>query len=39
MNYLAKVLKMELEETDALLEKVQEKKKRGQFGDRLRRNR
>ena len=38
MNYLAEVLTKELEETDALLEKV-EKKKRGQFGDRSRRNR
>jgi hypothetical protein len=39
MNYLANVLKKELEEADALLGKVQEKKKRGQFGDRSRRNR
>jgi len=39
MNYLANVLKKEREEVDALLEKIQEKKKRGQFGDRSRRNR
>ena len=39
MNYLADILKKELEEVDALLEKVQEKKKRAQFGDRARRNR
>jgi len=39
MNYLADVLKKELEEADALLEKIQERKKRGQFGDRARRNR
>jgi hypothetical protein len=39
MNYLADVLKKELEEVDTLLEKVQERKKRGQFGDRSRRNR
>ena len=38
MNYLAEVLTKELEEADALLEKV-EKKKRGQFGDRSRRSR
>jgi len=39
MNYLADLLKKELEEADALLEKIQERKKRGQFGDRTRRNR
>jgi hypothetical protein len=39
MNYLADVLKKELEEADALLEKIQERKKRGQFGDRTRRSR
>jgi hypothetical protein len=39
MNYLAEVLTKELEEADALLEKVKERKKRGQFGDRARRNR
>jgi hypothetical protein len=39
MTYLADVLKKELEEADALLEKVQDKKKRGQFGDRSRRGR
>jgi len=39
MNYLADVLKKELEEADSLLEKIQEKRKRGQFGDRSRRGR
>lgn len=39
MNYLADVLKKELEEANALLEKVQERKKRAQFGDRSRRGR
>jgi hypothetical protein len=39
MNYLADVLRKELEEVDALLEKVEERKKRGQFGDRSRRAR
>jgi hypothetical protein len=39
MNYLADVLKKELEEADALLARVQERKKKGQFGDRSRRNR
>jgi hypothetical protein len=39
MNYLAEVLKNELEEADALLEKVQERKKRAQFGERARRGR
>lgn len=39
MNYLADVLKKEQEEVDALLVKLQEKKKRGQFGDRSRRGR
>lgn len=39
MNYLAEILKKELEEADALLDKVQERKKRGQFGDRSRRGR
>jgi hypothetical protein len=39
MNYLADVLKKELEEADALMEKVEERKKRGQFGDRSRRGR
>jgi nuclear pore complex protein Nup54 len=39
MNYLAELLKKELEEANALLEKVQERKKRTQFPDRSRRNR
>jgi hypothetical protein len=39
MTYLADVLKKELEEAEALLDKVQERKKRGQFGDRSRRGR
>jgi nuclear pore complex protein Nup54 len=39
MNYLAEVLKKEIAEAGALLEKIQEKKKRSQFGDRSRRNR
>jgi hypothetical protein len=39
MNYLAQVLRKELEEADALLEKVEERKKRGSFGDRSRRGR
>jgi hypothetical protein len=39
MNYLAEVLKKELDEVNAFLEKVQERKKRSQFGDRSRRNR
>jgi hypothetical protein len=37
MTYLADVLKKELEEAEALLDKVQERKERGQFGDRSRR--
>jgi hypothetical protein len=39
MNYLADVLRKELEETEALLQKVQERKNRSHFGDRARRNR